>query len=99
MHERRSGIVILWGPPLEQGAHLDEGCFQRARLRLTTGMRTLHKTHNLPVVQELLGQYRYKTTAMFYTAATGPRRQAMEETRGSGLLSAACSLALAVDQL
>ncbi|MCS3726174.1 hypothetical protein [Bradyrhizobium betae] len=44
-------------------------------------MRTLRKTHNLPMVQELLGHTDIKTTAMFYTAATvDDVRQAMEET-------------------
>lgn len=89
----------LWRPPLVQGAHLDQGCFQRARLRLTTGMRTLRKT-NLPRGAGAARPYRHKTTAMFYTAAMGSRRaQGDGGDAGSGLLSPACSLALAVDQL
>lgn len=52
-------------------------------LRHTTGMRTLRKTRNLRVVQELLGHTDIKTTASFYTAATvDDVRQAMEETHG-----------------
>jgi hypothetical protein len=74
----------LWRPPLVQGAHLDQGCFQRARLRLTTGMRTLRKT-NLPVVQELLGH----TDIRPPRCSTRPQwvhdvRKAMEETRVAG---------------
>ncbi|QFI76749.1 tyrosine-type recombinase/integrase [Bradyrhizobium betae] len=79
--ERRSGIQLPVRASVVQAAHLDEGYFQRAHLRLTTGMRTLRKTHNLPMVQELLGHTDIKTTAMFYTAATvDDVRQAMEET-------------------
>ncbi|WP_316214343.1 site-specific integrase [Bradyrhizobium sp. SZCCHNR2032] len=50
-------------------------------LRHTTGMRTLRKTRNLKVVQELLGHTDIKTTAEFYTAAlVEDLRAAMEET-------------------
>lgn len=75
----------LWGPPLVQGAHLDQGCFQRARLRLTTGMRTLHKTPQSAVVQELSGY----TDIRPARCSTRPQRvrdvrQAMEETRVAG---------------
>lgn len=53
-------------------------------LRHTTGMRTLRKTRNLRVVQELLGHTDIKTTATFYTAANvEDLRQAMEETNGA----------------
>lgn len=53
-------------------------------LRHTTGMRTLRKTRNLRVVQELLGHTDIKTTATFYTAATVEDvREAMEETHGA----------------
>ncbi|MFB6460489.1 tyrosine-type recombinase/integrase [Bradyrhizobium tunisiense] len=58
-------------------------------LRHTTGMRTLRKTRNLRVVQELLGHTDIKTTAMFYTAATvDDVRQAMEETHGGTEIAA-----------
>lgn len=50
-------------------------------LRHTTGMRTLRRTKNLRVVQELLGHTEIKTTATFYTAAlVEDLRNAMEET-------------------
>jgi integrase len=49
-------------------------------LRHTTGMRTLRRTRNLRVVQELLGHTDIKTTADFYTAAmVDDLRAAMEE--------------------
>jgi integrase len=50
-------------------------------LRHTTGMRTLRRTKNLRVVQQLLGHTEIKTTATFYTAAlVDDLRNAMEET-------------------
>jgi len=50
-------------------------------LRHTAGMRTLRRTKNLRVVQELLGHTEIKTTATFYTAAlVDDLRDAMEET-------------------
>jgi integrase len=53
-------------------------------LRHTTGMRTLRRTKNLRVVQELLGHTEIKTTATFYTAAlVEDLRSAMEETAPS----------------
>jgi integrase len=53
-------------------------------LRHTTGMRTLRKTRNLRVVQELLGHTDIKTTATFYTTAlVDDVRAAMEETNGT----------------
>jgi len=62
-------------------------------LRHTTGMRTLRKTRNLRVVQELLGHTDIKTTSIFYTAATvDDVRQAMEETHGAREIARAANL-------
>jgi integrase len=58
-------------------------------LRHTAGMRTLRKTRNFRVVQELLGHTDIKTTATFYTTAlVDDVRAAMEETHGAAALPA-----------